>query len=339
MLKMSSSYLGISPQKTMNIAERLYTRGYISYPRTETTQYASSFDFKENLYEFQDYSIYGNDVTELIEELEDEEDNEDNEDDEGFEDNENSESSSSRQGYDAGDHPPITPARKPKEGELKGKELQLFNLICQYYFASLSQDLEYDNLTYEFEVDGKKYTSSCSLIKNEGYLKFLPSQKKEFIDEEDVLQPYQEYQIVDLNYEKRIIDSYITEAELIEEMEKNHIGTDASMSVHIENIVRRGYVRVDDKRRLIPTKLGKALIEALEAVEPDIVLPKNRATIEKFVSLLSEGKKNYDEVLNYALKFYKSKYVSVSSQLDKLIKIFGKYFKMKNQDLFEEDFY
>ena len=330
MLKMSSTYLGISPQATMNIAERLYTRGYISYPRTETTQYASSFNFKDNLNEFKDYSIYGDDVTELIEEIEEDENDEGYED---YEDNEDSE----RQGYDAGDHPPNTPARKPEKGELKGKELELFNLICQYYFASLSQDLEYENLTYEFEIDGKKYTSSCSLIKNEGYLKFLPSQKKEFIDEDDVLQPYQEYQIVDLNYERRQIDSYITEAELIEEMEKNHIGTDASMSVHIANIVRRGYVRVDDKRRLIPTRLGKALIEALEAVEPDIVLPKNRATIERFVSLLSEGKKNYDEVLNYALKFYKSKYISVASQIGKLIKIFGKYFKLKKKDLFEDD--
>lgn len=38
---------------------------------------------------------------------------------------------------------------------------------------------------------------------------------------------------------------------------KKHKGTDASMSVHIDNIERRGKVRVDDKRRLIPTKLGK----------------------------------------------------------------------------------
>jgi hypothetical protein len=29
----------------------------------------------------------------------------------------------------------------------------------------------------------------------------------------------------------------------------------------------------------------------------------------------------------------------VSSQINKLIKIFGKYFEMKNQDLFEDDFY
>ena len=269
--------------------------------------------------EFKNHNIYGNDISNLINNLQ------------------NDELPTLRYGINAGDHPPITPERRDN-GRLKGKDLELFDLICQYYFASLSPDLEYDNLTYEFEIDGTMYTSSCSLIQNEGFLKFLPSQEKEFIDKEDVLEKGQDYEIVDFNYEKRKNDSYITEAQLIEEMEKNHIGTDASMSVHIQNIVRRGYVRVDEKRRLIPTKLGKALIEALEAVEPDIVLPKNRATIEEFVSLLSTGKKNYDEVLDYALKFYKSKYSSVASQLNKLIEIFGKYFNKENKDTNMENF-
>ena len=163
-----------------------------------------------------------------------------------------------------------------------------------------------------------------------GFLKFLSFQKKEFISDNEVLQKNKKYIISDISYEERKIENYITEAELIEEMEKNHIGTDASMSVHIANIVKRGYVRVDNnKRRLIPTKLGKALIEALESVEPDIVSPKNRAKIEEFVSLLSEGKKEYEEVLDYALDFYKKKYLSVSSQIKKLYQIFGKYFQLK----------
>ena len=309
MLKISSTHLGISPKATMDIAEKLYIRGYITYPRTETTQYASSFDFRGNLEKFAKDKSFSKDISKLISD---------------FDENENSILSG---GIDEGDHPPITPAR-PLDAKLKGKEFDLFKLICQYYFASLSPDLEYENLTYEFEVDEQIFDSSCSLIKKIGFLKFLPSQKKEFIDDNDVLKQNMEYDILDINYEKRKIETYITEAELIEEMEKNHIGTDASMSVHIDNIEKRGYVKVDEKRRLIPTKLGKALIEALETVEPDIVLPKNRAKIEEFVSLLADGKKEYNEVLDYALDFYKKKYYSVSSQLDELYKVFGKYFKL-----------
>ena len=309
MLKIASTELGISPNKTMQLAENLYMEGYITYPRTETTKYSPSFDFKSNLNKFKNSEIFGNNVKELISE---------------FDNNDILENG----GIDMGDHPPITPSRMPKNGKLKGKEHELFELICNYYFASLSPSLNYEKITYNFKIGNNTYNADCSFIDDLGFLKFLPFQNKNFIDHKNKLLLNKEYKIVNVSFEEKKVNDYITEAELIEEMEKNHIGTDASMSVHIANIEKRGYVKVDDKRRLIPTKLGKALIEALESVEKSIVLPENRAKIEEFVAELAEGKKNYEEVLDYALKFYKNKFYSVSSKLEQLYEVFRKYFQL-----------
>ena len=59
--KLSSIKLRISSDEVMEIAEKLYTSGYISYPRTETNIYPFNFSFKyilENLKENIDYKDY-----------------------------------------------------------------------------------------------------------------------------------------------------------------------------------------------------------------------------------------------------------------------------------------
>lgn len=43
-MRAASAGLGIGPHHAMSVAERLYTQGYISYPRTETTRYSENFD-------------------------------------------------------------------------------------------------------------------------------------------------------------------------------------------------------------------------------------------------------------------------------------------------------
>lgn len=46
LMRAASAGLGIGPHTAMTLAERLYTQGYISYPRTETTSYPQNFDLK-----------------------------------------------------------------------------------------------------------------------------------------------------------------------------------------------------------------------------------------------------------------------------------------------------
>src|SRR5699024_5319152 len=66
MLKVASSKLGIGPHTAMQCAERLYTQGYISYPRTETSQYPRNFDLMGTLRIQEHSNTWGQDVSELI---------------------------------------------------------------------------------------------------------------------------------------------------------------------------------------------------------------------------------------------------------------------------------
>ena len=106
MLKNASLYLGYSPQKTMNIAQKLYMKGYITYPRTETNIYSSSFDFNSYLKKYSKSKV----IKELMNNL-------------------NNIDLSPQGGIDAGDHPPITPSRIPSNNSLYEDELDLYNLI------------------------------------------------------------------------------------------------------------------------------------------------------------------------------------------------------------------
>ncbi|KAK2121182.1 DNA topoisomerase 3-beta-1 [Saguinus oedipus] len=96
MLRVASSSLGMGPQHAMQTAERLYTQGYISYPRTETTHYPENFDLKGALRQQANHPYWADMVKRLLAE--------------GI--------NRPRKGHDAGDHPPITPMRSATEAEL-----------------------------------------------------------------------------------------------------------------------------------------------------------------------------------------------------------------------------
>jgi len=315
LLRVASSYLKLSPHNTMVIAEKLYTLGYITYPRTETTRYSPSFDFEGNLKNFENHPTFGSNVKKLLYNFK----------------------KPTLKGYNAGDHPPITPSKYATNQQLSGDQWRLYEFICTHFFASLSPNIEYDNIQYKIDVNGIEFEETSNKITNQGYLLFFPHRRKNFEKDFPIIEKNSELNILNINYTEGWTEApdYLTESDLISEMEKNRIGTDASMPVHIENICQRGYVTVDEKRRLIPTKLGNALIDSLGCVDSEIIHPENRAKIEDFVNQVSQGKKNYDEVLKYALELYKEKFIIIRVNYDKLLNSFRKYFKF-NDNLIRE---
>ncbi|KAI8010151.1 DNA topoisomerase 3-beta [Camellia lanceoleosa] len=107
--------------------------------------------------------------------------------------------------------------------------------------------------------------------------------------------------------EETAAPDYLTESELISLMEKNGIGMDASIPVHINNIYERNYVQVQAGRRLAPTALGISLIRGYQCIDPDLCLPDIRSFIEQQITLVAKGQADHSLVMQHVIQQFKGK--------------------------------
>ncbi|XP_057536769.1 DNA topoisomerase 3-beta isoform X2 [Amaranthus tricolor] len=305
LLKVASSALGFGPQMAMQIAERLYTQGFISYPRTESTAYPSSFDFRGTLEVQKNNPAWGGYVQTLLID--------------GYH--------KPRSGTDVGDHPPITPMRSATEEMLGYDAWRLYQYVCQHFIGSVSPDCKYIRTKVEFSSAGELFSCTGQFVTAQGFTSVMPwlgiSEKK--------LPDLAKGEIVKISkvelYEgKTSPPDYLTESEVISLMEKHGIGTDASIPVHINNICERNYVQVQSGRRLVPTALGVTLVRGYQCIDPDLCLPDIRSFIEHQITLIAKGQADHSLVVKHVLEQFKQKYVYFVKQIEHMDALFEAQF-------------
>ncbi|XP_027545379.1 DNA topoisomerase 3-beta-1 isoform X2 [Neopelma chrysocephalum] len=304
MLRVASAALGMGPQHAMQIAERLYTQGYISYPRTETTHYPENFDLKGCLRQQANNPYWAETVNALLSE--------------GI--------NHPRKGHDAGDHPPITPMRAATEAELGGDGWRLYEYITRHFIATVSADCKYLQTTISFSIGPERFTSVGKVVTSPGFTEIMPWHSIPLEEslprcEKGDLFPIGEIKLLE---KQTSPPDYLTEAELITLMEKHGIGTDASIPVHINNICQRNYVTVESGRRLKPTNLGIVLVHGYYKIDAELVLPTIRSAVEKQLNLIALGKANYHQVLEHTLDIFKRKFhyfVDSIAGMDELMEV------------------
>jgi len=75
-----------------------------------------------------------------------------------------------RKGVDAGDHPPITPVKSARAGELSGPELTIYEYITANFLACISHDATYDCLRTEFMLGQEKFKLKGQILIDAGFL-------------------------------------------------------------------------------------------------------------------------------------------------------------------------
>jgi DNA topoisomerase III len=301
LMRSASSGLGIGPHTAMQIAEKLYVQGYISYPRTETTTYPANFDLRGVLKQFERSSEYGEESRNILNDF-----------------------TAPRKGVDCGDHPPITPMKLANRGDFDGDTWRLYDFICRHFMGTLSRDLKYKSTTTRFNIDGEIFTATSNVLIDAGFTKVMTWQA---FGKEALASPFKVGDKVKIKDVKLVESqtgppSYLTESDLISLMEKHGIGTDASIPVHINNITQRNYVTIEAGRKLKPTTLGIVLVHGYQKIDPELVLPTMRSAVEKQLNLIAQGVADYRAVTKHANEIFRLKFLYFVTNITNMDSLF-----------------
>ncbi|XP_033340128.2 topoisomerase 3-alpha isoform X4 [Megalopta genalis] len=280
--KQGSRKLHLSAKETMKIAEKLYSQGLISYPRTETNIFPKELNLVPLVNQQTDSSAWGSFAQQLLQE--------------GL---------NPRQGKKSDQaHPPIHPIKF--KNDLQGNEAKVYEFVVRHFLACLSKNAIGQETTVEIDIAGEKFVANGLQITERNYLNVYIYER--WSDKEILV--YQEGQIfrptsINMVQEETSPPQLLTEADLITLMDKFGIGTDATHAEHIDTIKARQYVGLIDGKHLMPGKLGIGLVMGYDNMGFQMSKPHLRADLEKNLKLICERQKNPNDILQSQINKYR----------------------------------
>lgn len=262
----ASKYLKIEPQKAMEIAEKLYSQGFISYPRTETDSFPDNFEFIPIIRQLIDDPDVGQYARSLEQRFE-----------------------NPRKGKHSDNaHPPIYPI-KVLTGEHTADERKVFKFIAQHFLACCSKDAIGMETLVMFDVGGESFKLKGLRIAERNWLDvypYIPWSGKEIpkFTVGETMQPT----ALTMNEGETTAPPLLTEPDLIKKMDQEGIGTDATIAEHISKIQSRGYCQKVGNV-FYPCQMGLALVLGYEAMGFDFAKPTLRANMERSMNQVSAG--------------------------------------------------
>jgi DNA topoisomerase-1 len=238
---------GISPARTMRIAESLYMDGYISYPRVDNTVYPASLDLAEVVRTISGNPAYAPYCKKLLAA---------------------GKLVPTRGKKETTDHPPIYPTAKATPDDLAPADYKLYNLIARRFMATLSGAATVEGTKVALDVAGEAFVAKGDVLVSAGYREIYPfGQKKD--EQLPALVEGQRlaFNGAELKKDQTKPPARYSQGKLIQEMEKLGLGTKSTRHSIIERLYNVKYV-VNDP--IEPSQLGIAVIESRELLEREL---------------------------------------------------------------------
>jgi DNA topoisomerase III len=206
------------------------------------------------------------------------------------------------------DHHAIVPTNKKLSGDLPPDEARIYDLVARRFLAVFFPAARFENTTVVTVVDGETFLSRGRVVLEAGWRRLYPDGvggKKE--KEPPILPPIsvgQEWIVSKVALKEgetkpppRYSESallgametagkFVEDEELRQAMKESGLGTPATRAATIERLLKVGYL-VRDKKALVPTEKGRALIGLLG--ESPLASPDLTARWEERLARMEKG--------------------------------------------------
>jgi len=270
--------LKYAARRTMQVAQRLYENGYITYMRTDSVALSET---AVKAARAQASDLYGKEyITAAPRHY----------------------ASKVKNAQEA--HEAIRPAgtsfRLPEEvrGELEAEQFALYDLIWKRTIASQMEDAQLIQTSVQVWDEKHTFTTSGKQIKFAGFLKAYvegsDDPEEDLADQEKILPPLVAAQKLDVDkmdtkgHQTKAVARY-TEASLIKELEARGIGRPSTYASIMDTIVRREYV-FKQGGALVPTFMAFAVVKLMEQYFTKLVDYDFTAEMEEHLDEIALGK-------------------------------------------------
>lgn len=276
-LQAAAAAEGISPARTMRIAESLYMSGLISYPRVDNTVYPRSLDLEgivkglaANLPALAPVckKVLAGTMK------------------------------PTRGKTETTDHPPIHPTGQGDPTTLDGGQLKLYNLIARRFLATLMGPATIENTKVSIDVAGEPFAASGDVLVDAGFREAYPyglkrDEQLPALDAGDVVDVH------DVNLEAKQTEppARYSQGKLVQEMEKRGLGTKSTRASIIERLYQVRYLKNDP---IEPSQLGMAIVDALSQFAPRITTPEMTAELDEDMTHVAEGQDTQTHVVDHS---------------------------------------
>jgi len=254
-------FFGITPSRTLQIAQSLYLNGLISYPRTSSQKLPDSIGYSEILKKLaKEYH-----VEHLIKRQK------------PIEGNKSDPA-----------HPSIYPTGQ--KGVISKEEEKIYNLIVKRFLSLFCEDAIIDNKIVKVNVDDLIFSARGSGIQTKGWMEIYPTK----LNEKEIPDLNGKVKIINSRIEEKETQPprRYSPASIISELEKRNLGTKATRANILETLYDRDYVR---EKSIEATPFGISLITTLEKYSPVIIDEALTRHFEKEMESIVSAKKDFNK--------------------------------------------